>query len=146
MGGEMAAREASRRAALRQGRRSAGVVCVLMVGVAILLAGCGAGPRLGVDDDLHGAAGGSLVASAIASGPVQEPGDVLAASFPEPNPVMEVEAAGHPQPAAQSEVHAWMEPGASDPGWLGGMLVVYLMFLVTGLAAFERQRGRSRKP
>jgi hypothetical protein len=144
----MAEREARRHAASRRGRRSLGVVRVLTVGVAILLTSCGAGPRLGGDDDLHGAAGGSLatpaVESAAESGPVYGSGDALAASFSEPNPAMEVDAAGNPQLAAQSEADAWMAPGESDPGWLGGMLVVYLMFLVTGLAAFERQRGRSR--
>jgi hypothetical protein len=141
----MAEREARSPAVLGQGPRPPGVIRVLIVGLAILLAGCDGAPQRGGDDDLR-AAGDTLLAVPAGSEPLGGPDDVGTAGVPEPNPAIEVEAAGAPQPAAQSEVDAWTEPGGSDASWLGGTLVVYLMFLLTGLAAFERQRGRSRRP
>jgi hypothetical protein len=141
----MAERVARSPAVSAQGPRWPGVVRVLIVGLAILVAGCGGAPQRGGDDDLR-AAGDTLLTVPAGSEPWDGPDDVGTAGVPEPNPAMEVEAAGDPQPAAQSEVDASMEPRGSDPGWLGGMLVVYLMFLVTGLAVFERQRGRSPQP
>jgi hypothetical protein len=142
----MAEREARSPAVPGQGPRSSGVVRLLIVGLSILLVSCGGGPQPGGNDDDHRGAGDALLAvHASGSEPLGGPEEEGTAGVPEPNPAMEVEAAGDTQPAAQSEVDAGMEPGGSDAGWLGGMLVVYLMFLVTGLAAFERQRGRSRR-
>jgi hypothetical protein len=142
----MAEREARSPAVLGQGPRSSGAVRLLIVGLALLLAACGGGSQPGGDDDLRGTGDALLAVHAAGSEPLGGPEEVGTAGVPEANPAMEVEAAGDMQPAAQSQVDVWMEPGGPDPGWLGGMFVVYLMFLVTGLAVFERQRGRSRDP